>query len=72
MPPYFQKILGLVALVIGIFLIVRGHDMSKSIGSQANQLVYGTPSNQVTYYYIGGIVLAVFGLSQLVWPGRSK
>lgn len=67
-----QKVIGVICLVIGVILIVRAHDMAKSIGSQANQIIHGTPGNQVTYYYIGGIVLAVFGVSQLVWPGKPR
>jgi uncharacterized membrane protein len=72
MPSYTQKIFGLICLIIGIILIVQGHGMANSVGSQVNQLINGAPSNKVTYYYVGGIALAIFGVSQLVWPSKSK
>jgi hypothetical protein len=66
-----QKIIGLICLVIGIVLLVRGHDEAGSFGSQANQFIHGTPSDRSMYFYIGGIVLTIFGASQLVWPGKK-
>lgn len=67
-----QKFIGVIALVIGILLLVWGHNMAQSIGSQVQQLFTGAPENRVTYFYIAGVALALFGLFQLFWPGKSK
>lgn len=66
-----QKIIGLICLVIGIVLLVRGHDEAQSVGSHFNQIVNGAPSDRSMYFYIGGVVLTIFGVSQLAWPGKK-
>jgi uncharacterized membrane protein len=72
MQPYMQKTIGVICLIIGVILLVRGHDMAQSIGSQVQQAFTGAPTDRSTYYYIGGVILLVFGASQIVWPARSK
>ena len=72
MQQYMQRIIGVICLIIGIILLVRGHDMAQSIGSQVQQAFTGAPSNRSTYFYIAGVALAIFGASQIVWPARPK
>jgi uncharacterized membrane protein len=72
MQPYVQRVLGLICLVVGIILLVRGHDMAQSLGSQVNQIINGAPSNRATYFYIAGVALTIFGVSQLIWPARPR
>ena len=72
MQPYIQRIIGLICLVIGVLLMVHGHDMAQSIGSQVQQVFTGAPSNRSTYFYIAGVVLVIFGASQIVWPAKPK
>lgn len=72
MQPYMQRTIGVICLIIGVILLVRGHDMAQSIGSQVQQAFTGAPTDRSTYYYIGGVILLVFGASQIVWPARSK
>jgi uncharacterized membrane protein len=72
MQSYMQRTIGVICLIIGIFLLVRGHDMAQSIGSQVQQAFTGAPTNRSTYFYIGGVALTIFGLSQIVWPARPK
>lgn len=68
-----QKIIiGIVALAIGIFLLVRGHDIAQSIGSQVQQVFTGAPSDRSTYFYIAGIVLVVFGAFQMLLAAKRK
>lgn len=69
---HVQRIIGVICLVIGILLLVRGHDMAQSIGSQVRQVFTGAPTNRSTYFYIAGIILAIFGASQIIWPARPK
>ena len=67
-----QRIIGVICLIAGIILLVRGHDMAESIGSQMKQAFTGAPTNRSTYFYIAGVALTVFGLSQIVWPAKPK
>jgi len=72
MQPYLQRTIGFICLVIGIVLLVQGHNMAQSIGSQVQQAFTGAPSNRSTYFYIAGICLTVFGVSQIFWPAKPK
>lgn len=66
-----HKIIGVVLLVAGVFLLIRGHDIARSVNSQFKDLFTGSPSSQVTYYYLGGAVCCVIGLVQLFRPGKK-
>jgi uncharacterized membrane protein len=72
MQPVLQRTIGLICLVIGVLLLVHGHDIARSIGSQVQQVFTGAPSNRSTYFYIAGVALAIFGASQIVWPAKPK
>ena len=61
-----KTIIGLALLIIGIGLGIWGYQMSDSLGSQLNELVGGSPSDQVMYRYIGGAVCAAIGLFLLI------
>ena len=67
-----QRIIGVIALVIGVLLLVWGHDITKSVDSQVKQLFTGAPTERATYYYIAGTALGLFGLFQIFWPKKLK
>lgn len=67
-----KKVIGIVAVIIGIMLIVWGHDMAESIGSQVRQVFTGAPTKRATYFYIGGVALVAFGAFQILWPSKKK
>jgi len=67
-----QKIIGVISLVIGVLLLVWGHNIAQSVGSQVQQIFTGAPADRATYYYIAGTALGLFGLFQIFWPGKSK
>ena len=67
-----QKIIGVISLVIGVLLLVWGHNIAQSVDSQVKQLFTGAPTDRATYYYIAGTALGIFGLFQIFWPGRSE
>ena len=67
-----QRIIGVISLVIGVMLLVWGHDITKSVDSQVKQLFTGAPTDRATYYYIGGTALVLFGLFQVFWPRKMK
>lgn len=72
MQQQMQRTIGVICLILGILLLVRGHDMARSLGSQVQQVFTGAPTKRSTYFYIGGIVLALFGASQIIWPSKPK
>lgn len=59
-----KKIIGAILMVIGGYLIVRGHDISRSVDSQirniANQIT-GASDDKVMLYYVGGAVCCAVG-----------
>ena len=65
-----QKIIGVIALVIGIMLLVWGHNMAASFGSQVQQAFTGAPTDRAMYFYIGGAALALYGVFQIVWKRK--
>jgi hypothetical protein len=67
-----QLVVGLIALITGIFLLVRGHDMAQSLGGQLQQTFTGAPSNRQTYFYIGGIALTIFGAAYVFLGVKPK
>ena len=60
-----QLAIGVVCLVVGIFLLMWGYNISRSVASQLKEVFTGSPSDRVIYYYMGGTVLAVIGLFQI-------
>ncbi|HXC35837.1 MAG TPA: DUF3185 family protein [Candidatus Acidoferrales bacterium] len=72
MQSYLQRTVGVICLITGIILIVHGHDMARSFGSQVQQVFTGAPTDRSTYFYIAGVALAIFGASQIVWPAKPK
>jgi Protein of unknown function (DUF3185) len=67
-----QKIIGVISLVIGVLLLVWGHDITRSVDSQVKQIFTGAPTDRATYYYIAGTALGLFGLFQIFWPKKLK
>jgi len=67
-----QKIIGIISLVIGVLLLVWGHDIAQSVDSQVKQIFTGSPTNRATDYYIAGTILVLFGLFQIFWPKKLK
>ena len=66
-----HKIIGVVLLVVGVFLIIRGHDIARSVDSQFKDLFTGSPSSRVTWYYLGGAVCGAVGLVQIFRGGKK-
>jgi hypothetical protein len=67
-----QRIIGVISLAIGIMLLVWGHNMAQSIGSQVRQAFTGAPTDRAMYFYIGGVALALYGAFQIVRPWKRK
>jgi uncharacterized membrane protein len=56
-----NKIIGVVLLVIGVYLLVRGHDISQSVNSQVKNLFTGSPTDKSVHFYLGGAICCAVG-----------
>jgi hypothetical protein len=65
-----QKIFGVISLAVGVILIFWGYNMSQAVGSKVNNMFTGSPGDKPMLLYIGGAVLALLGVGQLVWKRR--
>ena len=65
-----QKAIGVVCLVVGVMLLVWGHNIAQTVGSQVKEAVTGSPIDRTIYFYIGGAVLSVLGVFRIFWSGK--
>ena len=56
------KVIGVILLVVGVFLLVQGHDLSRSFFSQIQSLTVGSQPAKVTYFYLAGALCCAVGL----------
>jgi len=61
------KISDVICLAIGIFLLVWGHKIAHSFGSQMQQVFTGSPPDRAMHFYLGGLVLTILGVAQFFW-----
>jgi hypothetical protein len=61
---------GIVCIVIGVLLLVKGHDVAHSIASQVKELLTGAPVSQALKLYLAGTGLGLFGLLLIFWKGK--
>ena len=66
-----HKIIGVILLVVGVYLLLRGHDLSRSISSQFSSLFSGSPSARVTRFYFGGALVCAVGLVEFFRPEKK-
>lgn len=66
-----QKVIGVVCLVFGLWLIMRGHDVTNSIGSEVTRAITGTPSSKATHYYLAGAALGGLGGFLIFWKRKT-
>jgi len=67
-----QKIIGVICLVVGVFLLIWGRRIANSFGSQVQQVFTGAPTDRAMYFYIGGVALSLYGVFQIIWPWEKK
>jgi len=66
-----NKLVSLVLLVGGIFLIIYGVSSADSIGSDISRFFTGSPSDESIWSLVGGIVAAAIGASRLARGSKS-
>ena len=62
--------IGIVCLVVGVALLLKGHDVARSVDSQIKNIFTGSPAHKVIYYYLGGAALCAAGLAQFFWKRK--
>ena len=56
-----NKALSIAILVAGIVLLIFGIKAHESVGSEAKELVSGTPTDKSLWLIVGGIVAIIVG-----------
>lgn len=65
-------IIGIVALVVGAGLLIVGINASNSVADQVSSTFFGRFTDATTWYIIGGIGAAVFGVLMMAMGGKWK
>ncbi len=65
-----QRGIGVICLIVGVLLIVKGHDVATSVASQFKQIFVGAPVDKAMQLYLGGTCLGLFGLFLIFWKGK--
>ena len=66
----FGRILGVVALVVGIGLLVTGYNASESAVDQLSETFLGRYTDETVWYLIGGVAASLGGLLLLIMGGK--
>jgi drug/metabolite transporter (DMT)-like permease len=67
-----KRILGLVALVIGVVLLIFAYQSSTAPLDQISSALTGRYTNQTMWYLIAGIVLALTGGLVILFGARGR
>jgi uncharacterized membrane protein len=70
-----NKIIGVILLVVGAYLLMRGHDISQSVGGQLQTVanrISGSANGKATQYYLGGAICCAVGFVLAFFlPGKK-
>lgn len=66
----FGRILGVVALVVGVGLLVTGYNASESAVDQLSETFLGRYTDETVWYLIGGVAASLGGLLLLIMGGK--
>jgi hypothetical protein len=64
------KIIGIIAIALGVMLLFWGHDSAQSFNSQFRNIFTGNPTDKTLYFYAGGVALTIYGLFLTFWRWR--
>jgi len=65
-----QKAIGVICLIIGLWMLMRGHDVANSIGSQFTRTFTGAPMGKATHYYMAGVAMGLLGAFLIFWKRK--
>jgi hypothetical protein len=58
-------------MVVGVFLLVQGHDLSRSFFAHFHSLAVGAQPAKVTYFYLAGTLCCAVGLVEFFRPDKK-
>ena len=61
-----NKIIGLAILVAGVILLYFGYTEYNSTASKVTEVVTGNPTDNATWFLVGGAVAAIIGLGVIL------
>ena len=67
-----QRIVGIVLLVVGVILLSVGMNASHSLADQVSNTFTGRFTQATTWYIVGGIASALFGLLMVLFGIRGR
>jgi hypothetical protein len=62
-----RKGIGVICVVLGVLLMVKGHDVGLSLASQMKLTFVGAPVDEAIKLYLTGIGTGLFGLLLIFW-----
>jgi len=65
-----KKGLGIICVILGVLLIVKGHDVANSVVSQVRKVLVGAPVDEAMKLYLAGTGLGLFGLLLVFWKKK--
>ena len=71
-PSNLQRIVGIVLLVVGVILLSVGMNASHSLADQVSNTFTGRFTQATTWYLVGGIASALFGLLMVLFGLRGR
>ena len=66
-----QKIIGIICLLIGLWLLWCGYNVEQSFGSSVVKTFTGSPLSKATHNYIAGIIVGGIGAFLIFWKGKT-
>ena len=65
-----RKGIGVLCLVIGVLLVVKGLDVGNSLVSQVKKTFTGAPVDRAMQLDLAGVGLGLFGLLLIFWKRK--
>ena len=62
-----RKGIGVICVIVGVLLIVKGHDVGASLASRMKLTFVGAPVDEAMKLYLAGIGAGLFGLLLVFW-----
>jgi hypothetical protein len=62
-----RKGIGVICVVLGVLLIVKGHDVGVSFASRMKMTFVGAPVDEAMKLYLTGLGTGLFGLLLIFW-----
>jgi hypothetical protein len=65
-----RKGIGVVCVILGVLLLVKGHDVGNSFASRMKETFEGVPVEASQRLYLAGIIFGLLGLLLIFWKKR--